>query len=784
MRLEVTTKPQIDIVYGKGQRRPGSGRADYLLCRPLTAGAEPTPLAILEAKREGLPAEHGLQQGKGYRVGHLHHVPFVFASNGRQFVEHDQTTGITSDARPLEEFPRPEELLARYLADRDLPAAAPDLAMLTTPYAQGRTHLRYYQDAAIRAAMEKIIHQRAASKAPRVLLSLATGAGNTRLAAALLRKLYDAGKLGKALFVCDRTELRDNGLGDFQAAFGNDAAEVDRDNPQKNARVLIATYQMLDPKASGDASFFHKHYPANFFDVIVIDECHRSAWGDWHVVLEQNSAAIQIGLTATPREIRWPEEHDDHTTKAGVEEDRRRLGDNYRYFGDPVYAYSYLQGVEDGFLAPVALETFDIFHDGQPDPERIRGVDRKDLVTVRARLTELLSGQNVPAELVAEKNRGGALENWLILPDRVRAMCEHLFGRIVMTGDGDPLQKTIVFCAGDHHADLVTNQLNNLYAKWCRANGQKRIREYAFKCMSSNSGQALIPDFRARQRSHIIATTKDLLTTGVNVPCVRNIVFFRYITSPILFSQMVGRGTRIDEATGKLMFRIFDYTGATALFGADFVAPPPPPERPDDDPTPPVNPPPPRPRVRARGVQSEVRAAGNFFVIGVDGNLQRVTPQQYMQQLISQLMAEVPTLADFRARWLDPAARMELMAQLARQNILPEQVRETAAMGTEYDLFDILAAVAYGIAPRTRSERAGQFDDVAGPEWLIHLPQPTVKVIRAIVRQFERAGTDGLEAGELWETPEVKQLRGIAALREGGNPRELMRQTKETLFVA
>ena len=293
LRLEVTTKPQIDIVYGKGQRRPGSGRADYLLCRPLTEGAEPTPLAILEAKREGLPAEHGLQQGKGYRVGHLHHVPFVFASNGKQFVEHDQTTGITADARPLEEFPRPEELLARYLADRDLPAAAPDLAMLTTPYAQGRAHLRYYQDAAIRAAMEKIIQQRAGSEAPRVLLSLATGAGKTRLAAALIRKLYDAGKLGKALFVCDRTELRDNGLNDFQAAFGNDTAEMDKGNPQKNARVLIATYQMLDPKASGDVSFFRKHYPANFFDVIVIDECHRSAWGDWHVVLEQNSAAIQ-----------------------------------------------------------------------------------------------------------------------------------------------------------------------------------------------------------------------------------------------------------------------------------------------------------------------------------------------------------------------------------------------------------------------------------------------------------------------------------------------------------
>src|SRR5207302_2789470 len=130
----------------------------------------------------------------------------------------------------------------------------------------------------------------------------------------LLRRLYDAGLLGRALFVCDRTELRDNGLGDFQAAFGTDAAEVDTKNPQKNARVLIATYQTLD-KAEGDvdATFFLKHYPPGYFDVIVIDECHRSAWGDWFTILERNKDAIQVGLTATPREIRLPQSKDEET---------------------------------------------------------------------------------------------------------------------------------------------------------------------------------------------------------------------------------------------------------------------------------------------------------------------------------------------------------------------------------------------------------------------------------------------------------------------------------------
>jgi type I restriction enzyme R subunit len=780
-----TTDRQIDIVYGKGQRRP-AGRTDYLLCRPLAVGTERIPLAIVEAKREGLPAEHGLQQGQGYRIGKLHHVPFVFSSNGHQFVEYDDSTGLTSEARPMDEFPRPEELLARYLAARGLPGAPAELAFLTTPYAQGRGHLRYYQDAAIRSTVEKIIRQQAAGEPPRVLLSLATGAGKTRLAAVLLKKLFDAGKLGRALFVCDRTELRDNGLADFQAAFGTDAAEVTTREPQKNARVCIATYQTLDKSGKGedkDSTFFLKHYPAGFFDVIVIDECHRSAWGDWHVVLEKNKQAIQIGLTATPREIEWPEDVDAETQE-GAEEDRRRLADNVRYFGEAAYEYPYLQGVEDGYLAPAKIETFDIYHDGKPEPERIRGVTRSDLL--KKKLTDLLTGQKLTADAVAPKNAGGALEAWLVMPERVSAMCGHFFAQLLAIGaedatGSDPLQKTIIFCASDHHADLVAIELNNLYARWCRANGRKRVQTYAFKCMSSVNGQALIPTFRGRHKSHFIATTKDLLSTGVNVPCVRNIVFFRYLNSPILFHQMIGRGTRIDEGTDKLMFRIFDYTGATALLGAAFITPPPPPEPP---PGPPQPPPPPRPKVKARGVQIDVKDAGEFYVMGSGGQMQRVTPQQYQQRLIDELAALVPSLADFRARWLDATQRQELMKQLERQGFVPATVREAVKMD-DYDLFDILAALAYGITPRSRRERAAQFGaDGSGPEWLIHLPQPTAKVIRAIVRQFEKAGTDALEAGELWQTPEIKKLRGVAALSQGGNPGELMRQTKETLFVA
>ena len=178
----------IDIVHHQPRRRP-KGRTDYVLRRPLQLDDEPVPLAIIEAKHEGLAPEHGLQQGKSYRVEQLNHVPFVFSSNGHLFVEYDEESGATSESKPLSEFPAPEELVARYLARRGLNLATPEMKLLTTPYAQGRDYLCYYQDAGIRAAFEQIIAQRQRHAPPRVLLPIATGGGKTRMAATMLRRI-------------------------------------------------------------------------------------------------------------------------------------------------------------------------------------------------------------------------------------------------------------------------------------------------------------------------------------------------------------------------------------------------------------------------------------------------------------------------------------------------------------------------------------------------------------------------------------------------------------------
>src|SRR3990172_8754855 len=200
-----------------------------------------------------------------------------------------------------------------------------------------------------------------------------------------------------------------------------------------------------------------------------------------------------------------------------------------------------------------------------------------------------------------------------LLPDRVLAMCRDLFNYLLDTGG--PEQKTIIFCARDRHADDVAVCMNNLYAKWCADNGSQRLDYYAFKCTAASSGNDQLPDLRASSRSHFIATTVDLLTTGVDVRCVRNIVFFKYVNSPISFYQMVGRGTRIDAPTGKLMFRVYDYTDATRLFGEGFITKAP---RAADDVPGSDSPLSPEPTITVEGFEVHITDAGRFIVTDVD----------------------------------------------------------------------------------------------------------------------------------------------------------------------
>ena len=761
------TAGTIEIVDGRPRRR-SKGRTDYTLRVKLTSEAQPVAVALIEAKAESLPPGHGLEQGKGYAACKRLNVPFVFSSNGYLFVEFDRVSGLTAKPKPLAEFPTPQELRARYEAAMEFSLEAPEARPLVTRYAAGEATRRYYQDAAIRAVLEKL-----ARKQRRGLLSLATGSGKTFIAVNLLRKIADAGQLRRALFLCDRDELRNQALAALQQSFGADAAAVSGANPQKNARILVATYQTLDiDKDDGSASFLTTHYPENYFSHIVIDECHRSAWGKWSAVLTRNPDAVQIGLTATPREL----ETDERSQAAAA--DREITADNLRHFGEPAYEYDMAQGIEDGYLAACEIVRNDIFLDEKPVNERETGVERGDLSGKTLR--DARTGEAIAADTAKEHYLAEGFERRLLLPDRVDAMAADLFAQLVATGG--PEQKTIVFCASDRHANDVAAALNNLYAGWCRVTGRPRLDAYAFKCTAASGGGDYLADLRGASRHHFIATTVDLLTTGVDVPSVRNIVFFKYVQSPIAFYQMVGRGTRIDPPTGKLMFRVYDYTDATRLFGQEFKTRVVPPREPRPPGEPPEPPPPLEPVLEVEGFEVRVTEAGRYIVTMVDGKATPVTVEEYKDRLAAKLVVEAPTLERFRTRWIAPAERREMLGRLPDAGRSAALVRALDEM-EDYDLYDVLAELGYGLAPRTRAERSQAFT-YKNRSWLDGLPGEARKTLEALAAQFTKGGTDGLENPEIFRTAAVARAGGIKALKALGKPADALRETKERMFAA
>lgn len=767
---------RIDIVNGKPIKR--NGKIDYIMRFRVHIDTQPIAMAIIEAKAEHLAPNHGLQQARSYADAQRFNVPFVFSSNGHQFVEFDRLTGQTSAPQRMELFPTPDELRTRYEAHVGFKLSDAAASPLLTPYTGGEATQRYYQDAAIRAALEKIARCTVRGEPPRALLSLATGAGKTRIAVNLLKRIADSGQPLKALFVCDRDELRTQASGAFQNLFGSNAAVVSAQDAQTNARVLIATYQTLDIDGADDeqntASFLSRKYPIDYFTHIVIDECHRSAWGKWSQVLTRNPHAVQIGLTATPRQLR-----DDGSAEAAT--DAAISADNLRHFGEPVYEYEIGQGIEDGFLAACEIYQSHISIDGQ-------GVSLADL---RARNpVDAITGQPVGDNQLRALYERTDFEAGLLLPDRLKAMCQDLFDQLLATGG--PQQKTIIFCVRDRHADDVADTMRNLYTAWCQDTGVEPASHYAFKCTAA-SGSDGLDDLRGSSQDYFIATTVDLLTTGVDVPALQNVVFFRYVRSPISFYQMVGRGTRIDVETGKLMFRVYDYTNATRLFGEDFFSRRRSPKKlsetggtyvvdGDEDPFADDTPTTQTPIIRVEGFNVLITPAGHLILTNIDGKARPVPLEVYKQMLAEKLLAEAPTLDTFRERWVKTTDRLSLVASLPDGGQNVRAIRQLEHL-EDCDLYDVLAELGYGSEPRTRSERATIFDQRQSV-WLNTMQPPTAATVRALVTLFNRNGIEELEHNNVFNTPIVQRAGGLAALKLFGKPIDILENTKRRLFAA
>jgi len=514
---------------GEHTARDAPQFVDYVL----RAAPRGEMLAVVEAKDE----DHGPSDGLGQALGYARDlgIKFAYSTNGHGIVEHDR---LTNAVRELDGFPTPDELRDRLVAgdtSRGSRVENPRGVEVDNPILQpawaapGGGAMRWYQERAVTAALEQML---AGNR--QALLSLATGTGKTFIAFNLAWKLIESGYAGKVLFLADRINLRDQAFNEF-GAFGQARAVVTSGTPPLQRDVHFAIYQsMYAPVASGGRLF--EQYPADYFDLVVVDECHRSGYGDWRAILDHFVSAFHLGMTATPKRTDSID-----TYEFFASENRDGRGE-----AQPAFEYSLGRGIDDGFLATYRVRQVHTNIDKE-------GLRIKDEIERGADLI-VPEGQDVRDLYV-----GPQFEREIVVPDRTRVLCEHLAGLLRTWGANE---KSMVFCVNMEHAALVRDLLQ-------AALGPETGKEqYAVRIVSEeHSADAVLRQFRLSESSEpVLATTVDLLSTGVNVPSVKNIVFMKPIGSPTVFKQIIGRGSRLDEATGKEFFRIVDYTGATRLF--------------------------------------------------------------------------------------------------------------------------------------------------------------------------------------------------------------------------
>jgi len=770
--LKMETPAPVEPTGPKGRRRRGTGRTDYLLCVQVGDMPKSLPVGVLEAKKETEDPLKGMQQAKGYADCKRFEVKYVFASNGHMYGEFDKFTNLMSGPFPFPDFPSHPDLTARYANDTGIDLTLPAAKMLFQADSPAWSQTRYFQDAAIRATFGKIIHCQQTNKPARILLSLATGSGKTIIATNLLWRLSQAGQLPKpALFLCDRDELREQAYTKLKAAFGDNVRIVKTQNggnAAQNARIHVATYQTLGlDDDEGFASFLSEHYSENAFSVIIIDECHRSAWGKWSEVLKRNPEAIHIGLTATPRQLQ-------ESNKATAE-DLEITANNHTYFGEPVYEYTLTEAQDDGYLAACEIVKRKASIDSiKFTRDEILKAGVKDIRTGRP-LTE--------EDLTKEEYTGKDFDDELFIELRTPTMCRDLFE--LLCQNGGPEQKVIIFCTREIHADRVAMHMNNLYTRWCQENDRTPKDHYAFKCMGGpNNGADMIEPMRGSGNRAFIACTVDLLEAGVDIERLNAVVFFRYLQSPIKFYQMVGRGTRIHEETEKYKFWLYDYTGVTDLFGTDFITKPP---RPGGnqgggggsggngggDPG---------PSVGLIGGQSVViRPEGRFILSrGADGRETPIPVEDYRREVIQRVLSEAHNLDDFRELWIETQRRRQLIDHLLGENFNPDVIREIDQM-MDFDLYDFFGHHGYHARALKRPERSDQY--VRGNKnWFDDMDGNTAIVLRSLGQQFALGGTEALETSALWDVPEISIAGGLNALRALGDPVLIMHEAKERLF--
>jgi len=674
------TAGRILLIGGKA-RRAKQRRADYLLYY-----RRDFPIAVVEAKEAGLPAENGVQQAREY--AEMLGLRFAYATNGRRIIEIDYTTGTE---REVDRYATPEELWARLNKKTGLPAPAQEQWLEPYNLTSGKVP-RYYQDAAIRNAVEAIL-----SGQKRVLVTLATGTGKTSVAFQVCWKLWHSrwNRTGeyrrpKILFLADRNILVDDPKDKDFIHFGDARHKITGADPSQARDMYFGIYQALTT-ASEDV---FRQYRPDFFDLIVIDECHRGSARDsssWRKVLDYFAPAAHFGMTATPL--------------------REESRDSYEYFGNPVYSYSLRQGIDDGFLAPYRVH---------------RVITTADAAGWRPNKDELdRFGREIPDEEYQTKD----FERVVALRARTQAMAKHLSD--FMRGT-DRFAKTIVFCVDQEHAAEMRQALVNLNADLVR-----EYPDYVCRVTADEGAIGLghLANFQDIDKpTPAILTTSQLLTTGVDAETVKNVVLARVVGSRPEFKQIIGRGTRLRVDYGKEFFNIIDFTGTATQHFADpeFDGEParieqvtiddqgevvetqlsetePPPEYPpvesEDDPE------------TAEITSEESDEPRKFYVDGgkvevighlvydLDADGKKLQVVRYTEYSARTVRSLFPDRDELQSRWASPDTRAEILRELAERHIsFDELVASTGHQ--DADAFDLLCHLAWNAPLLTRRQRA------------------------------------------------------------------------------
>ncbi len=663
------------IVRGNMSARKKGEKADYILYYNSSK-----PIAVVEAKKNTLSVGAGMQQAMNYAK--ILDIPFAYSTNGKAFLEHDFLTGKEREIS-MDEFPSPEELWNRYKIGKNLTLDEEKIINEPYYYAPGTNKPRYYQRIAINRTCEAI-----ARNQKRILLVMATGTGKTFTAFQIIHRLRKAGLKKKILYLADRNMLIDQTMSqDFQP-FSNIMTKVENRKMDSSYEIYMALYQQL---TDGQGTDIFKNFQRDFFDLIIVDECHRGSAADdsnWRRILEYYSSATQIGLTATPKEDKEVS--------------------NISYFGEPIYTYSLKQGIDDGFLAPYKV---------------IRVNLDKDLVGYRPEAGKTdVNGNIIDTD---ETYYQADFDKKIIIDERTQVVAKRVTEFLKNT---NRYNKTIVFCIDIEHAERMRQALVNENSDMMLENPN-----YIMRITGDNQeGKDQLENFiDVEEKYPTIVTTSKLLTTGADCKTCKLIVLDSNINSMTEFKQIIGRGTRIREDFGKTYFTILDFRNASRLFSdPDFDGEPisikvvkpgePMPTEDEDkiensgDDTKPTD----KNNVDINHPGKTVNTNTKIRVNGVDVNIYNEICSYYDKdgKLVTEslkdfskrsILNEYASLNDFINKWNSTDRKQAILDELKEQGVLLDELRKDVGNEDIGD-FDLILHIAYDKKPLTRYERVNK----------------------------------------------------------------------------